>query len=91
MKLFKIELTDVSYDDYEGAIVAANSLLEVKDLCEYGNEIYDSDTHTYIVGERFHREDSFSRRSHQKYYVREIGTTNKYTKPTIIMSSFCNG
>ena len=91
MKLFKIELTDVSYDDYEGAIVAANTLSEVKDLCEYGNEIYDSDTHTYVVGEKFWREDSFSRGEHQKYYVSEIGTTSKYTKPTIIMSSFNAG
>lgn len=91
MKLFKIELTDVSYDDYEGAIVAANTLSEVKDLCEYGNEIYDSDTHTYIVGERFQREYNFSRGEHQKYYVSEIGTTSKYTKPTIIMSSFNAG
>ena len=91
MKLFRIELTEVGYDDYEGAIVAANNLSEVKDLCEYGNDIYDSDTHTYIVGERFYREDNFSRREHQKYYVREIGTTSKYTKPTIIISSFCSG
>ena len=50
MKLFKIELTDVGYDDYSSAVVAANTLSEVKDLCEYGNDIYDSDTHTYIVG-----------------------------------------
>ena len=91
MKLFEIELTDVSYDDYEGAIVAANTLSEVKDLCEYGNEIYDSDTHTYIVGERFQGEYNFSRGEHQKYYVSEIGTTSKYTKPTIIMSSFNAG
>ena len=61
MKLFKIELTDVGYDDYSGAVVAANTLSEVKDLCEYGNDIYDSDTHTYIIGTRFKREDSFNR------------------------------
>ena len=91
MKLFKIELTDVGYDDYSGAVVAANTLSEVKDLCEYGNDIYDSDTHTYIVETRFKREDSFNRNNHQKYYIKEIGTTNKYKEPTIIISSFCGG
>ena len=29
MKLFKIELTDVGYDDYSSAVVAANTLSEV--------------------------------------------------------------
>ena len=91
MKLFKIELTDVGYDDYSGAVVAANTLSEVKDLCEYGNDIYDSDTHTYIVGTRFKCEDSFNRSSHQKYCIKELGTTDKYTEPTIIVSSFCRG
>lgn len=49
MTLFKIELVDASYDDYSSTVVAANTLSEVKDLCEYGNDIYDSDTHTYII------------------------------------------
>ena len=91
MKLFKIELTDVGYDDYSGAVVAANTLSEVKDLCEYGNDIYDSDTHTYIIGTRFKCKDSFNRKEYQKYHIKEIGTTNKYEEPTIIMSSFCAG
>ena len=89
MTLFKIELADASYDDYAGTIVAANTLSEVEDLCKNGNEVYDCDTHTYIVRERFKREDSFSRKEYQKYYIKEIGTTNKYKEPTIIMSSFC--
>lgn len=40
MTLFKIGLTNVRYDDYEGAIVAANNLSEVEELCEYGNDVY---------------------------------------------------
>ena len=91
MKLFKIELTDVGYDDYSSAIVAANTFSEVEDLCNNGNEVYDCETHTYIVREKFKREDSFNRNSHQKYCIKEIGTTDKYTEPTIIVSSFCNG
>ncbi len=91
LKLFKIKLTDVGYDDYDGAIVAAETLAQAKDLCEYGNDIYDSDTHSYIVGERFKREDNFERRNGQKYTVEEIGTTTKYTEPTIILSSFNAG
>lgn len=91
MKLFKIELTDAGYDDYSSTVVAANTLSEVKDLCEYGNDIYDSDTHTYIIGTRFKREDSFNRKTHQKYCVKEIGTTDKYKEPTIIISSFFGG
>ena len=91
MKLFKIELTDVGYDDYSGAVVAANTLSEVKDLCEYGNDIYDSDTHTYIIGTRFKCEDSFNRNNHQKYCIKELGTTDKSKEPTIIVSAFCSG
>lgn len=91
LKLFKISLTDVDYDAYDGAIVAAEDLSQVKDLAEYGNEVYDSETHSYIVGERFKREDGFERRSSQKYTVEEIGTTTKYKEPTIILSSFNAG
>lgn len=91
LKLFKISLTNVGYDDYDGAIVAAKDLSQAKDLCEYGNDIYDSDTHSYIVGERFKREDNFERRNGQKYTAEEIGTTTKYTEPTIILSSFNAG
>lgn len=91
LKLFKIYLTDVRYDDYDSAIVAAKSLSQAKDLCEYGNNIFDEDTHTYVVGERFKREASFERRSYQKYTVEEIGTTNHYTEPTIVLSSFNAG
>lgn len=91
MKLFKIELTDVSYDDYSGAIVAAEDLSQVKQLCEYGNEILDEETHSYRIGNRFKREDTFDRHSHQKYTVEEIGTTTKYKEPTIIISSFNAG
>ena len=91
MTLFKIELADASYDDYAGTIVAANTLSEVEDLCKNGTEVYDCDTHTYIVREKFKCEDSFSRKEYQKYHIKEIGTTNKYKEPTIIMSSFCAG
>lgn len=91
LKLFRISLTNVGYDDYDGAIVAAESLSQAKDLAEYGNDIYDSETHSYIVGERFKREDSFERRESQKYKVEEIGTTTKYKEPTIILSSFNAG
>lgn len=92
MALFEIELTDVSYDDYAGAIVAANTLSEVEDLCENGNEVYDSiGGYTYIKRERFKRENSFSRKEYQKYHIKEIGTTDKYKEPTIILSSFCAG
>ena len=91
LKLFKIELTDVEYDDYDGAVVAAESLSQAKDLAEYGNEIWDEETHSYVVRERFKREDNFERRSYQKYTVKEIGTTTKYTEPTIILSSFNAG
>lgn len=91
LKLFRISLTNVGYDDYDGAIVAAESLSQAKDLAEYGNDIYDSETHSYIVGERFKREDSFERRENQKYKVEEIGTTTKYKEPTIILSSFNAG
>lgn len=91
LKLFKISLTNVDYDDYDGAIVAAESLSQAKDLAEYGNDIWDSETHSYIVSQRFKREDNFERRSYQKYTVEEIGTTTKYTEPTIILSSFNAG
>ena len=91
MTLFKIELTDVDYDNYAGAIVAANTLSEVEDLCENGNGVYDCETHTYIVRERFKREDGFSRSEYQKYSLKEIGTTDKYKEPTIILSSFYAG
>lgn len=91
LKLFKISLTNVGYDDYDGAIVAAENLSQVKDLAEYGNEIYDSETHSYIVGERFKREDGFEKHNSQKYTVEEIGTTTKYKEPTIILSSFNAG
>jgi len=91
LKLFKISLTNVDYDDYDGAIVAAESLSQAKDLAEYGNDIWDSETHSYIVGQRFKREDNFVRREDQKYTVEEIGTTTKYTEPTIILSSFNAG
>ena len=88
MTLFKIELTNDRYDYYDGAIVAANSPSEVKDLCENGNDSY---THTYIIKERFKREASFSRKTYQKYKIKEIGTTDLYKEPTIIMSSYCGG
>lgn len=39
LKLFKISLTNVDYDGYDGAIVAAESLSQAKDLAEYGNDI----------------------------------------------------
>lgn len=89
MTLFKIELTNASYDDYEGAIVAANTLSEVEDLCEYGNVVYDCAT--YTVRKRFKCEESFSRSKYQKYHIKEIGITDKYKEPTIILSSFCAG
>lgn len=91
MILFKIELASDHYDYYAGAIVAANALSEVVELCENGNEVYDCETHTFIVRERFKREDSFSRKEYQKYHIKEIGTTDKYKEPTIILSSFCSG
>ena len=91
MKLFKIELTDVGYDDYSGAVVAANTFSEVEDLCNNGTEVYDRETHTYIVREKFKREDNFSRKEYQKYHIKEIGATDKYKEPTIILSSFCAG
>lgn len=91
LKLFKISLTNVDYDDYDGAIVAAESLSQAKDLAEYGNDIWDSETHSYIVGQRFKREAGFVRREKQKYTVEEIGTTTKYKEPTIILSSFNAG
>ncbi len=91
LKLFKISLTDVDYDDFDSAIVAAESLSQAKDLAEYGNDIWDQETHSYIVGQRFKREDNFERRSYQKYTVKEIGTTTKYNEPTIILSSFNAG
>lgn len=91
MKLFKIDLTDVDWDDYSGAIVAAEDLSQVKQLCEYGNEILDEETHSYWIGNRFKTEDTFNRSPYQKYTVEEIGTTTKYKEPTIILSSFHAG
>ena len=91
LKLFRIYLTNVGYDDYDSAIVAAESLSQVKDLCEYGNSILDEDFHTYEIGKRFKNAASFERRSYQKYTVEEIGTTKHYTEPTIVLSSFNAG
>lgn len=91
LKLFKIELTDVGYDDYDGAIVAAKDISQVKQLCEYGNAILDEETHSFCIGLRFKREYDFHRNEGQKYTVEEIGTTTKYNEPTIILSSFNAG
>jgi len=89
MKLFYIELNEWGYDDYDSCVLAAESLEQVKEFCakrfwnidENGiwSPCCDGDKEFNIhTGQMIER-------------IEEIGTTDKYTVPTIICSSFNAG
>lgn len=95
MKLFKIELDNVGYDDYGSCIIIAESKKQVEELCEcnfvkyeewdingiYPITLYD---HRNILSE------SFNIHNGQKWTIKEIDI-NEIKQPTIICSNFCAG
>lgn len=90
MKLFKIELDNVDYEDYDSCIIVAESKEQVEELCRCNFVKYeDWDTEHYypkrnILGE------SFDIHNGQKWTITEVNI-NEIKQPTIICSSFNAG
>jgi len=96
LKIFKISLDNVRFDTYRGAVIAAESLDKVEELCK--NIISDSicDDFDDFVMIHFPGTDSFSLDSgffiysNQNYTISEIGE-GEFERPMIIMTSFNAG
>ena len=95
MKLFKIELDNVDYDDYDSCIIVAESKEQVEELCKCNFVKYEEwDTnrvhpimlcdHRDVLSEHFTIHDG------QKWTIAEVDI-NEIKQPTIICSSFNAG
>ena len=95
MKLFKIELDNVGYDDYDSCIIVAESKEQVEELCKCNFVKYEEwDTNriypiaSYDCKNRL--SESFDIHNGQKWTITEIDV-NEIKQPTIICSNFCAG
>lgn len=85
MKLFCIELNEWDYDDYDSCVLAAESIEQVKEFCK--RNFYDDENNRWLC-----KNGGFQIHNKQRVEnIEEIGTTDKYTVPTIICSSFNAG
>ena len=95
MKLFKIELDNVGYDDYDSCIIVAESKEQVEELCECNFVKYEEwdiyRIHPIVLydGKNLLSE-SFNIRNGQKWTITEVDI-NEIKQPTIICSNFCAG
>jgi hypothetical protein len=95
MKLFKIELDNVWYDDYDSCIIVAESKEQVEELCRCNFVKYeDWDTEHYhpklLCDFRNILSASFDIHNGQKWTITEIDI-NEIKQPTIICSDFNAG
>lgn len=95
MKLFKIELDNVGYDDYDSCVIVAESKEQVEELCKcnfvkyeewdtngvYPIALYD---HRNVLSEHFNIHDG------QKWTITEVDI-NEIKRPIILCSSFNAG
>lgn len=95
MKLFKIELDKVGYDDYDSCIIVAESKEQVEELCkrdfiEY--EDWDMEQHfpKTLYDTKNVLSASFDIHNGQKWTITEVDI-NEIKQPTIICSSFNAG
>ena len=85
MKLFYIELNEWDYDEYDSCVLAAESVEQVNSFVE--RNFYDYENKKWLCDGV-----TFQLSGDQKVEkIEEIGTTDKYTVPTIICSSFNAG
>ena len=80
MKIFKIELSDVDYDDYDSCVIIAENKEQVEELCK-GN---------FCDEVKYEGDAMFNINPRQKWTIKEINI-NEITEPTIICSSFNAG
>ncbi len=95
MKLFKIELDNVGYDDYDSCIIVAESKEQVEELCECNfvkYEEWDTEHHypKLLCDFRNVLSASFDIHDGQKWTITEIDI-NEIKQPTIICSDFNAG
>lgn len=95
MKLFKIELDNVGYDDYDSCIIVAESKEQVEELCKCNfvkYEEWDTEHHCLklLYDHRNILSESFNIHNGQKWTFTEIDV-NEIKQPTIICSSFNAG
>ena len=95
MKLFKIELDNVGYDNYDSCIIVAESKEQVEELCKCNFVRYeDWDMYGICPIALYDRgnilSESFEIHNGQKWTITEVDI-NEIKRPTIICSSFCAG
>ena len=95
MKLFKIELDNVDYDDYDSCIIVAENKEQVEELCRCNFVKYEEwDTngvHPITLYDRKNvLSESFGIHNGQKWTITEVDI-NEIKQPTIICSSFNAG
>lgn len=81
MKLFKIKLDNVWYDDYDSCIIVAESKEQVEELCKCKFVKCD---YRNILSESFYIHNG------QKWTITEVDI-NEIKQPTIICSNFNAG
>ena len=95
MKLFKIELDNVGYDDYDSCIIVAENKEQVEELCKCNFVKYEEwDTNRVcpilLYDHRNILSESFDIHNGQKWTITEVDI-NEIKQPTIICSSFNAG
>lgn len=95
MKLFKIELDNVGYDDYDSCIIVAESKEQVEELCECNFVKYEEwdiyRIYPIVLYDCKNRlSESFNIHNGQKWTITEVDI-NEIKQPTIICSNFCAG
>ena len=95
MKLFKIELDNVGYDDYDSCIIVAESKEQVEELCKHNFiEYEDWDMEQHFPKASYDTKnvlsESFDIHNGQKWIITEVDI-NEIKQPTIICSSFNAG
>ena len=95
MKLFKIKLDNVDYDDYKSCIIIAESKEQVEELCKCNFVKYEDwdkySIHPIALYDRRNIfSESFEIHNGQKWTITEVDI-NEIKQPTIICSNFCAG
>ena len=88
MKIFKIELDNVGYDDYDSCIIVAESKELVEELCK--RNFYDEGNGYCYSLVNYDGDAMFNINPYQKWTIKEINI-NEITESTIICSSFNAG
>lgn len=78
MKIFLITLKNYSYDEYDSCVIVAKNKKQVRDFCLNGFESCEGENFFIYGGQQVEK-------------IEEVGVSSKYTKPTIICSSFNAG